>query len=161
MYIDSAPESQAQIPAVRRAGVVDTAPAAGYLTSKDEWRVNMDWYLLVWKKYFQFNGRSRRKELWMFTLFNCLVFLVLGVASAALKESGIGRILCILCLIYALAVIIPCLAVGVRRLHDTGRSGWWWLIDLVPFVGPVILIVFWVMDSEPGANKYGPNPKSA
>jgi len=49
----------------------------------------------------------------------------------------------------------------VRRLHDTGRSGWWWLIDLVPFVGPVILIVFWVMDSEPGANKYGPNPKSA
>ncbi len=119
----------------------------------------MNWYLMVWKKYFQFTGRSRRTELWMFTLFNFLIAVVLIIASIALRESGVGKVLMIVYWIYLLAVIIPCLAVGVRRLHDTGRSGWWWLIDLVPFVGPIILIVFWVMDSEPGANKYGPNPK--
>ena len=121
----------------------------------------MDWYLMVWKKYAQFSGRSRRKELWMFALFNVLVALVLCIGSIALKENVAGKIFMGLYWIYLVAVIIPCLALGARRLHDTGRSGWWWLIDLVPFIGPVILLVFWVLDSEPGANKYGPNPKSA
>ncbi len=119
----------------------------------------MDWYMMVWKKYAQFSGRSRRKELWMFTLFNILIALVLCVGSIALRENVGGKILMGLYWIYLVAIIIPCLAVGARRLHDTGRSGWWWLIDLVPFIGPVILLVFWVLDSEPGANKYGSNPK--
>jgi uncharacterized membrane protein YhaH (DUF805 family) len=86
---------------------------------------------------------------------------VLCIGSIALKENVGGKIFMVLYWIYLVAVITPCLALGARRLHDTGRSGWWWLIDLVPFVGPVILLVFWVLDSEPGANKYGPNPKSA
>jgi uncharacterized membrane protein YhaH (DUF805 family) len=123
--------------------------------------MKMNWYLMVLKKYAQFTGRSRRKELWMFVLFNTLIGILLCVLSILLRESGISSIVSVLCLLYMLAVLVPGLAVGVRRLHDTGRSGWWWLIDLVPFVGPIILLVFWVLDSQPGANQYGPNPKGA
>jgi uncharacterized membrane protein YhaH (DUF805 family) len=61
--------------------------------------------------------------------------------------------------LFVLANILPALAVGVRRLHDTGRSGWWLLIALIPLVGVIVLIIFYVQDSQPGVNKYGPNPK--
>jgi uncharacterized membrane protein YhaH (DUF805 family) len=121
----------------------------------------MNWYLMVWKKYAQFSGRSRRNEYWMFTLFNLLIYVLLYGAGIALADSGIGKAVLGLCAIYGLAVLIPSLAVGVRRLHDTGRSGWWLLICFVPIVGPIILLVFFVLDSEPGANQYGPNPKAA
>jgi len=121
----------------------------------------MNWYLMVWKKYAQFSGRSRRNEYWMFTLFNLLIYVLLYGAAIALMESGIGKALLGLCAIYGLAILIPSLAVGVRRLHDTGRSGWWLLICFVPIVGGLILLVFFVLDSEPGTNQYGPNPKAA
>jgi len=121
----------------------------------------MNWYLMVWKKYAQFSGRSRRNEYWMFTLFNLLIYVLLYGAAIALMESGIGKALLAICAIYGLAILIPSLAVGVRRLHDTGRSGWWLLICFVPIVGGLILLVFFVLDSEPGTNQYGPNPKAA
>ncbi|HEY1210160.1 MAG TPA: DUF805 domain-containing protein [Terracidiphilus sp.] len=121
----------------------------------------MNWYLMVWKKYAQFSGRSRRNEYWMFTLFNLLIYVLLYGAAIALMESGIGKALLGICAIYGLAILIPSLAVGVRRLHDTGRSGWWLLICFVPIVGGLILLVFFVLDSEPGTNQYGPNPKAA
>lgn len=121
----------------------------------------MEWYQLVWKKFAEFNGRARRKEYWMFTLFNILIFLVLEVLGIALMKSGVGVIFFALLGLYALAVIIPSLAVGVRRLHDTGKSGWFILLGLIPIVGPVILLVFMVMDSTPEPNEYGPNPKLA
>jgi uncharacterized membrane protein YhaH (DUF805 family) len=121
----------------------------------------MEWYLRVWKRYAEFSGRSRRKECWMFCLFNTLIALVLYIPGLLLKESGIGVIFFGLYFIYLLAALIPGWAVGTRRLHDTNRSGWWWLIIFVPFVGPITLIVFWCLDSDPAANKYGPNPKSA
>jgi len=120
----------------------------------------MNWYMEVLRKYFVFNGRARRKEYWMFYLFNLLISIgllivdnLIGTFSA---ESGFG----LLSTIYGLAVLIPGLAVCVRRLHDTGRSGWWILIALVPFVGPIVLLVFMVLDSEAGTNAYGPNPKA-
>lgn len=119
----------------------------------------MNWYLMVLKKYAQFNGRSRRKEFWMFTLFNLIIYIVLYALAIALMDSGIGKVLLGLCAIYGLAVLIPCLAVTVRRLHDLGKSGWWWFICLVPFVGGLILLVFMCLDSEPGTNKYGPCSK--
>jgi uncharacterized membrane protein YhaH (DUF805 family) len=119
-------------------------------------RKKMEWYLLVWKRFAEFDGRSRRKEYWMFSLFNFLIALVLEVAGLILLKSGIGLILLAVLFVYALAALIPSLAVSVRRLHDIGKSGWWLLIALVPIVGGLLLLVFSVMDSEPGMNEYGP-----
>lgn len=121
----------------------------------------MNWYLAVLKKYAQFNGRSRRSEYWFFALFNFIIAFVLGYIDGAsgmlIAQVGIG----VLGGLYTLFVLIPSLAVGVRRLHDTGRSGWWLLIGLIPIIGAIILIVFFVQDSQPGDNQHGPNPKAA
>ncbi|WP_454256564.1 DUF805 domain-containing protein [Pseudomonas sp. Marseille-Q8238] len=121
----------------------------------------MNWYLNVLKQYAVFSGRARRKEYWMFVLFNLIVSVVLsfvdGVVGTFSVEAGIG----LLSGIYALAVLIPSLAVAVRRLHDTNRSGWWLLIALVPLVGGIVLLVFLVLDSTPGDNRFGANPKGS
>lgn len=119
----------------------------------------MNWYLKVLRQYADFSGRARRKEYWMFVLMNVIASIILAVVDAmlgtAIGEGAVG----VLSLIYALALIIPSLAVAVRRLHDSGRSGWWILICLVPLLGTIALIVFYCMDSEEGDNQYGPNPK--
>jgi uncharacterized membrane protein YhaH (DUF805 family) len=123
--------------------------------------MKMNWYLMVLKKYAQFEGRSRRKELWMFTLFNCLFSWPLYILGLVLHGNALGSIFIGLYLIYLLAILVPCLSVTVRRLHDQGKSGWWWFIILVPIVGPIILLVFMCLDGDPGTNQYGPNPKAA
>jgi len=120
----------------------------------------LDWYLEVLKKYAVFEGRSRRSEYWYFALFNFLIGLVLGIVDTAMGTVGSARI-GLLGGLYSLAVLIPSIAVGIRRLHDTNRSGWWLLIALVPLVGWIVLLVFMVEDSNPGINQYGPNPKVA
>ena len=96
-------------------------------------------------KYATFEGRARRSEYWWWAVFSFLVGL-LGMIPV------LGWIL-------AVAIFLPGLAVAVRRLHDTGRSGWWYLLVLLPLLGAIILIVFFVQDSKPGDNQYGPNPK--
>jgi uncharacterized membrane protein YhaH (DUF805 family) len=111
------------------------------------------------RKYADFNGRARRSEYWFFILFTAIVGAVAGALDAlfGLRSgvyTGTGPIQGIL----QLALLVPTLAVGARRLHDTGRSGWWQLIGLIPIVGWIILIVFFVQDSHP-ANQHGPNPK--
>lgn len=113
----------------------------------------MDWYLKVLNNYTGFEGRARRKEYWMFVLFSFLASLVLSIVQAIihLEQFLTG--------LYSLAVLLPSLAVMVRRLHDTGKSGWWILIGLIPFIGEIILLVFACLDSQEGDNKYGPNPK--
>jgi len=120
----------------------------------------MNWYLEVLRKYAVFSGRARRKEYWMFFLFNMTIFCVLsaieGILRIAPQTNG-----SVLASIYALGVLIPGIAVGVRRLHDTNRSGWWLLLALVPLVGTVVLIVFMVQDSQNGDSRYGQNPKQA
>jgi uncharacterized membrane protein YhaH (DUF805 family) len=119
----------------------------------------MEWYLEVLRKYAVFSGRARRLEYWMFTLVNVIVSIVLGIIDAILGTTygpGYG----LLGTIYGLAVFIPSLAVGVRRLHDTGRTGWWLLIGLVPCAGFIVLLVFFVMEGQRGANEYGPDPKA-
>lgn len=119
----------------------------------------MNWYIEVLKKYAVFNGRARRKEYWYFVLFHMIVSIVLGVIDG-LTGSFSGDVgLGLLGAIYALAVLIPSIAVIVRRLHDTDRSGWWILISLIPLIGTIVLIVFLVLDSTPGANRFGENPK--
>ncbi len=120
----------------------------------------MNWYLEVLKKYTVFGGRARRKEYWYFFLFNLIISVALIVADMVTglynSEFGIG----LLSGIYTLAVLLPALAVTVRRLHDTNRSGWWILIGLIPLVGAIVLLVFMVQDSQADQNQYGPNPKS-
>ncbi|MFJ1708762.1 DUF805 domain-containing protein [Kitasatospora sp. NPDC088346] len=115
----------------------------------------MDWYLAVLKNYVGFSGRARRKEYWMFALVNIAAVIVLAIVDGVAGTSGL------LGGIYAVAVLLPALAAGVRRLHDTGRSGWWLLISLIPVVGPIILLVFLATEGQPNDNQYGPNPKSA
>jgi uncharacterized membrane protein YhaH (DUF805 family) len=119
----------------------------------------MDWYLKVLKNYVGFSGRARRKEYWMFVLFNILFAVaamvldnVLGLASEKLHYGPIYGL-------YALAVFLPGLAAGVRRLHDTDRSGWWLLLCLVPLVG-LVVIVFLALEGTPGGNRFGPDPKA-
>jgi uncharacterized membrane protein YhaH (DUF805 family) len=119
----------------------------------------MNWYLEVLKKYAVFNGRARRKEYWMFFLFNIIISIVLIIVDGIVGTSAAPGALGLLGGLYALALLIPGIAVAVRRLHDTGRSGWWILIGLVPFVGGIILIVFLVQDGTPGDNQFGSNPK--
>lgn len=115
----------------------------------------MNWYLEVLQKYAVFGGRARRKEYWMFALINAIIGIILGLVEKRIGGPGvIGGV-------YSLAILIPAIAVSVRRLHDTGRSGWWLLISLVPLVGAIILLVFMVTDSTPGENQFGANPKTA
>jgi uncharacterized membrane protein YhaH (DUF805 family) len=133
------------------------------LTDNHLWRMKMDWYLMVLKKYADFNGRARRKEYWMFALFNCLIcFAAMILGLIFMKVSvGLGIFIYVLLGLYGLAVLLPGLAVSVRRLHDSSKSGWMILICLVPFVGSLIVFIFMLLDSTPGANLYGPNPKGA
>ncbi|GAA4495809.1 DUF805 domain-containing protein [Pseudaeromonas paramecii] len=114
----------------------------------------MNWYISVLKNYVTFNGRARRTEYWMFTLFNIIFSIVAGVLDAVL---GLGFIN----LIYTLAVLLPAIAVGVRRLHDTDRSGWWMLIGLIPLIGAIVLLVFFCLEGEKQENRFGADPKAA
>jgi len=121
----------------------------------------MEWYLAVLRDYATFSGRARRKEYWMFALFNmifAIVAMVLdNVLGIAMAEIGYGPIYGL----YAVAMLVPGLAVGVRRLHDVGKSGWMMLIALIPIIGAIWLLVLMVSDSNPGENQYGLNPKEA
>lgn len=121
----------------------------------------MDWYFGAFKKYADFSGRARRTEYWMFALFNLIFAFVLALLDRLLgtasRNGGVG----ILGGLYSLAVLLPSLALSVRRLHDVGKSGWWLLIALVPCVGAIYLFILTVTDSDPGPNQYGPNPKGS
>jgi uncharacterized membrane protein YhaH (DUF805 family) len=120
----------------------------------------MSWFVEALKKYAVFSGRSRRKEYWYFVLFVVFISIVLstidGLFGTYHRESGAG----LLSTMFSLAVLIPSIAVSVRRLHDIDRTGWWVLISLVPLVGWIVLLVFHVQDGTPGPNRFGPDPKS-
>lgn len=105
----------------------------------------MNWYIGVLKKYAKFNGRARRREFWMFFLWNLIIHFFIGIIEFLLKTSLLGNI-------YTLAILTPYLAVAVRRMHDTGRSGWW-------VICPIVNIVFLFFEGEHGDNKYGGDPK--
>jgi uncharacterized membrane protein YhaH (DUF805 family) len=118
----------------------------------------MNTYFAVLKKYGDFNGRARRSEYWVFALISCVIsygLLFIDMAIFGTEFGGLG----ILSSVYTLAVFLPALAVTVRRLHDTGRSGLWIFIILIPLVGGIVFLVFLATDSQRGPNKYGPYPK--
>lgn len=125
----------------------------------------MDWMLLPYKRYVDFSGRSQRKEYWMFVLFTAVVSLLIdgtlggtwsvltGLRHApSMAGSLLGGI-------FGLVNLLPTLAVAVRRLHDTDRSGWWLLIGLIPLIGSLILLWFFISDGTPGPNRFGDDPK--
>lgn len=115
----------------------------------------MHWYFKVLSQYADFSGRAQRMEYWMFTLFNILIMLGLELMDAVL---GIGPVFSG---IYGLAVLIPSLAVAVRRLHDIDKSGWWLLVVVIPLLGALFLLYWFCIDGEYRTNTYGPNPKTA
>lgn len=118
----------------------------------------MNWYLGVFKKYTDFSGRAHRPEYWYFVLFNILVNIACNIVDNVIgtfnPEIGLGLVGGL----YMLFVLMPGLAVTVRRLHDTGRSGWWILVGFIPIVGFLVLIAFMIFRGEAGANQYGPEP---
>ena len=113
----------------------------------------MEYFLGAFKKYADFTGRARRKEYWMFILFYIIFYIALAVIDVLLGTM-------FLALIFSLVLLVPSISIAARRLHDTGRTGWWQLIALIPLIGFIVLIVFLVLDSQDD-NEYGPNPKAA
>ncbi len=118
----------------------------------------MEWYISVIKKYVVFEGRARRKEYWMFFLFN-LIFSIAASILDTFFHTMSGQGMGLISSLYSLFVLLPSIAVAVRRLHDIGKSGWYVLIGLIPIIGWIWAIILLATDSDPGANKYGPNPK--
>lgn len=121
----------------------------------------MNWYLTVLKKYAVFSGRARRKEYWMFILFHIIFLIVAAIIDNVLGTAFEGVGYGLIYLLYSLAVLLPGIAVAVRRLHDVGKSGWFLLIVLIPIIGGIWLLVLFCLDGTPGKNKYGANPKKA
>ena len=119
----------------------------------------MEWYLKVLRQFSDFKGRARRKEYWMFTLINAIVALIAvsldNVLGLANEDFLIGPIY----MLYVLAMLLPSLAVSVRRLHDIGKSGWMVLISFIPIIGGIWLLILFVTDGQVGENEYGLNPK--
>ncbi|MFF6781726.1 DUF805 domain-containing protein [Streptomyces sp. NPDC012510] len=113
----------------------------------------MHWFIEVLKKYAVFSGRARRTEYWMFTLVSSLIWLGLWVLGLSI-DSEVPEF------VFLAAVFLPSLAVSVRRLHDTGRSGWWVLIGIIPCVGTIVTIIFMATEGQRDANQYGPDPKA-
>ena len=120
----------------------------------------MSWFVAALKKYAVFGGRSRRKEYWYFVLFSLIISVVLTIIDGAIGTLDSSTGLGLLSGIFTLAILIPSIAVSVRRLHDIDRTGWWFLISFVPLIGTIVLLVFAVQEGTPGSNRYGPNPKA-
>ena len=128
----------------------------------------MQWYLGAFKKYAVFQGRARRKEFWMFYLFNMIVTFVLSGIASSIAISGAAAdgtmsvgatVVYIILGVYSLVILLPALGLAVRRLHDIGKGGGWIFISLVPAIGSIWLLVLMCTNSVPGDNAYGPNPK--
>lgn len=120
----------------------------------------MEWMTLPLKRYTDFSGRSRRKEYWMFVLFALIVGFVLGLIEGIAGLSGmVGGVYGPLTTIFLLGIIVPAIAVQVRRFHDQDKSGWFVLIGLIPIVGGLIVLVFMCLEGTRGSNRFGPDPK--
>ena len=117
----------------------------------------MNYYIYCLQHYFDFGGRARRSEYWFYVLFNAIIAIIFGVVGFLIGGKT-GYVVTVD--IYGLAVLIPGVAVSVRRMHDIGKSGWWIFISLIPLIGAIWYLILACTDSQPGANIYGPNPKT-
>ncbi len=116
----------------------------------------MNYFIAAISKYATFNGRAQRAEYWYFQLFSLLILFAAVYFDTYILKSKDKPILT---MIFWLFFVLPELSVSVRRLHDTGRSGFWLFINALPLIGPIVLLVFTLQDSQQGTNYYGPNPK--
>ena len=121
----------------------------------------MNLYMKVWKDWKVYNGRASRAEYWVFLLSNITVFCALAGVETSLGNPSLHAMFEIVNYTYYIAVLAPVLAVSVRRLHDSDKSGWWLLIILIPFVGGLIFLNFMLSGSTPGQNEYGESPNQA
>jgi len=120
----------------------------------------LEWALLPLKRYADFNGRSRRKEYWSFVLGVVVVAILLGIVEGIVGLNGmVAGVYGPLTLLLVLAIIVPSIAVQVRRFHDQDKSGWFVLLGLIPFVGGIVVLVFMFLDGTKGPNRFGPDPK--
>jgi uncharacterized membrane protein YhaH (DUF805 family) len=128
----------------------------------------VEWMLMPLKRYADFSGRSRRKEYWMFLLLIALVYSALGLVLIMVGFSGgedgsvfggVGGAIIILLMLFGLAIFIPSIAVVVRRFHDQDKSGWFYLLNFIPYVGPIIVLVFMCLEGTRGPNRFGEDPK--
>ena len=119
----------------------------------------MNWVKTVFRKYATFQGRAQRAEYWYFVLFYVIVYMVLGFLDGSLSRPADEPSWGLLSGVFALATLVPSIAVSVRRLHDTNRSGWWMLVMFVPLIGQLVMLIFMVLDGTPGDNRFGSNPK--
>ncbi|HUI92531.1 MAG TPA: DUF805 domain-containing protein [Chitinivibrionales bacterium] len=119
----------------------------------------MNWYLAVLKKYAVFSGRARRREYWMFALFQIIFYVAAAILDNVFHTKLQGELYGLFYCLYALATFLPNLGVTVRRLHDVGKSGWFMLIALIPIIGAIWLLVLMCRDGDQGQNDYGPDPK--
>ncbi|WP_022671706.1 DUF805 domain-containing protein [Novosphingopyxis baekryungensis] len=119
----------------------------------------MEWMILPFKRYADFRGRSRRKEYWMFTLFIAIATVLLG-AMMVVSAEGLGTAFGLVALLGGLVIIIPSLAVQVRRFHDQDKSGWFVLLNLIPYIGGFIVLIMMLLPGTAGKNRYGPDPKA-
>jgi len=121
----------------------------------------MQWFIDVVKKYAVFDGRARRKEYWMFVLFYAIIYVILGFIDMVIGTSAQNSFGGLLAGLFGLAMLLPSIGVGIRRMHDTNRSGWWILVSLVPCIGWIWFIVLAAQEGTIGDNQYGPDPKAA
>ncbi len=122
----------------------------------------MSWYVLAWQRATDFSGRSRRKEYWYFNLFNGIIFVFLFLFAVPFDKHEKPAMFPLgLMFVYSLIVLVPSLSVIIRRLHDIGKSGWWYFISFIPLIGGVVLFVFTLLDSEPSPNQWGLDPKAS
>lgn len=153
-----------------RGNIVDFIPQEGravevyalgqsYSSSASESSFKRYFVDTLMRKYATVRGRSTRSEFWFFMLYSVIISLVIGVLDVMIfgGEAEIQP----LSLLYSLIILAPSIGVGVRRLHDIGRSGWWYLLWFIPVIGWIVLIVWWCMDSQKGINRFGRNPKES
>jgi len=121
----------------------------------------MEWYLKVVRdNYSNFEGRARRQEYWMFTLFHVIILFILALIGGMVSGFSDSTFGFVPIGIYLLGTIIPSIAVTVRRLHDINKSGWFYLVGMIPYVGGFIMLFFTCKNGDVGSNQYGPDPKN-
>lgn len=152
------PETDGQATMCRIRGNHDTRSRQIEWTRGGKGETTMSWYIGALKKYADFNGRAGKAEFWMFTLISTIISVILYLIDGGIMPGS--KDIHLLYTVYSLAVLVPSLAVSVRRLHDTGRSGWWILINVIPILGQLVYLVFLLQDSQ-GANQYGSSPRLA